>query len=265
MRPLLLGLLFLVSCSSPYLKNRTRDGLDILTLEVQTKSYGASVRTGPVKFGMSYKSPQGFDAGLRGGDFGRHTSAEFTAIAMGPDYFQKLPFKDLGNEPEPQETQSIPTDKETRAVEEPRSGADKQEPKTSDNESSPTQNEESQNSETEKAALMMHLRDKEYRVRSPFGTTVPLQQRKLVLKKRDSFAPASYYTQIDLNLALYFGIRIGLNPGELIDALLGWTTIDIFSDDEPFESDQEKKLKENPLYNSLSDEQKQKLREQLSK
>lgn len=97
MRALFLGLVLLASCSSPYMRNRQRDALDIFTFEVQSKSYGASVRTGPVKFGLSYKSPQGFDAGLRGGDTGRHASAEFTAIAMGPDYFQKLPFKDLGD------------------------------------------------------------------------------------------------------------------------------------------------------------------------
>ncbi|MBL8021876.1 MAG: hypothetical protein JNM27_19535 [Leptospirales bacterium] len=266
MRPLLVGLLFLVSCSSPYLKNRTRDGLDILTLEVQTKTYGASVRTGPIKFGMSYKSPQGLDAGLRGGDFGRHASAEFTAFAMGPDYFQKLPFSDLGNEPAAQDSESTPPEKEAKPADEGEQSVERA--KQNGGEATRTEaanTEAGQDSEAEKAALLMRLRGKEYRVRSPFGTTVPLQQRKLVLKKRGSFAPASYYTQIDLNLALYFGIRVGLNPGELIDAILGWTTIDIFSDDEPFESDQEKKLKENPLYNSLSEEQKQKLREQLSR
>lgn len=39
------------------------------------------------------------------------------------------------------------------------------------------------------------------------------------------------YTQIDLVIGIGFSIRIGFNPGELIDFLLGWTTIDIYSDD----------------------------------
>ncbi|MCE9597228.1 MAG: hypothetical protein K8S54_04600 [Spirochaetia bacterium] len=271
MRSALILLALLLSCSSPYIKNRERDALDVFTFEVQTKSYGASVRTGPVKFGLSYKSPQGFDGGLRGGDVGRHASAEFTAIAMGPDYFQKLPFKDLGNEivkaeqtgpVESQNSQEKTADTSTdKAQIQKVEGADKAQAQKDEI----TDQDDPSESASAKDAALMHLRDKEYRVRSPFGTTVPLQKRRLVLKQRGSFAPASYYTQVDFNIALYFGLRVGLNPGELIDLILGWTTLDIFKDDEPFESDQEKKLKENPLYNSLTEEQKQKLREQLGK
>lgn len=40
-----------------------------------------------------------------------------------------------------------------------------------------------------------------------------------------------YYTQIEGCLALGLSIRLGFNPGELLDFILGWTTIDIFSDD----------------------------------
>jgi hypothetical protein len=41
----------------------------------------------------------------------------------------------------------------------------------------------------------------------------------------------SYYTQIELVGALYGSVRVGVNPGELVDFVLGWTTIDIFNDD----------------------------------
>jgi hypothetical protein len=41
----------------------------------------------------------------------------------------------------------------------------------------------------------------------------------------------SYYTQIDIVAALGPSIRLGFNPGELIDFLLGWVGIDIYSDD----------------------------------
>jgi hypothetical protein len=40
-----------------------------------------------------------------------------------------------------------------------------------------------------------------------------------------------YYTQIELAAGLLGTARLGLNPGELLDFVLGWTTLDIFSDD----------------------------------
>jgi hypothetical protein len=39
------------------------------------------------------------------------------------------------------------------------------------------------------------------------------------------------YTQIDILLGLGGTVRLGFNPGELLDFILGWTTIDIYSDD----------------------------------
>lgn len=38
-------------------------------------------------------------------------------------------------------------------------------------------------------------------------------------------------TQIDIQAACLFGIRLGFNPGELLDFILGWITIDLFNDD----------------------------------
>lgn len=40
-----------------------------------------------------------------------------------------------------------------------------------------------------------------------------------------------YYTQVELVLGLGSHLRLGFNPGELLDYVLGWTTIDIFKDD----------------------------------
>jgi len=42
---------------------------------------------------------------------------------------------------------------------------------------------------------------------------------------------AYYYTQLEVAAGLWYTVRLGLNPGELLDFLLGWTTIDIFGDD----------------------------------
>jgi len=40
-----------------------------------------------------------------------------------------------------------------------------------------------------------------------------------------------YFTQIEIVAGLGGTIRLGFNPGELLDFILGWTTIDIFNDD----------------------------------
>jgi hypothetical protein len=40
-----------------------------------------------------------------------------------------------------------------------------------------------------------------------------------------------YYTQIDVAAGLLGGVRLGFNPGELLDFILGWTTLDFFKDD----------------------------------
>lgn len=40
-----------------------------------------------------------------------------------------------------------------------------------------------------------------------------------------------YYTQLEVFAGLVYGVRVGFNPGELIDFLLGWTTLDIYNDD----------------------------------
>ncbi len=41
----------------------------------------------------------------------------------------------------------------------------------------------------------------------------------------------SYPTQIDVVGALGGSVRVGVNPGELLDFVLGWTTLDIYKDD----------------------------------
>ncbi|NCC49630.1 MAG: hypothetical protein EOM20_00295 [Spartobacteria bacterium] len=40
-----------------------------------------------------------------------------------------------------------------------------------------------------------------------------------------------YYTGIDIVIGLGGTLRFGINPGEIIDFILGWMTIDIFNDD----------------------------------
>ncbi len=253
-RIVLLALLCCIQCSSLYMRNRGRDAMDVFTLEVETQSYGASVRAGPVKAGLQYKSADGFEAGLRGGDLGVHHGSEFTILFFGADWFQKAAPPETAESAAalPSESPSETAPAETEAPG-PSSAQTPAPEIAADADSASTD------------PPLTTLRDKEFRARSPFGTTVPLYKKRSVFKKKGGFAPATYYTQVEVTVGLYFGIKVGFNPGELIDALLGWTTFDLFGDDEPFESPQEKAFKENPLYNKLTDEQKAKFREQMGK
>ena len=40
-----------------------------------------------------------------------------------------------------------------------------------------------------------------------------------------------YYTEIEVVIGAAGSLRLGFNPGELVDFILGWTTIDIYGDD----------------------------------
>jgi hypothetical protein len=41
----------------------------------------------------------------------------------------------------------------------------------------------------------------------------------------------AYYTQIDIVVGVFGSLRLGFNPGELLDFIVGWTTLDIYGDD----------------------------------
>ena len=77
--------LLLAQCSSLYWHQRAKDSADIFTLEFQTQSYGAAVRTGPVKLGLNHKSRDGRSLGLRGGEFGEFDDQDFSLFLLGSD------------------------------------------------------------------------------------------------------------------------------------------------------------------------------------
>jgi len=41
----------------------------------------------------------------------------------------------------------------------------------------------------------------------------------------------SYYTKITASATFGYGVKIGFNPGEFLDFLLGWVGVDIYNDD----------------------------------
>lgn len=55
--------------------------------------------------------------------------------------------------------------------------------------------------------------------------------RALIKNKDEIPLILPYYTQIDAAGGFLGGIRVGMNPGELFDFMLGFTTLDIYGDD----------------------------------
>ena len=51
----------------------------------------------------------------------------------------------------------------------------------------------------------------------------------------------SYYTQLEVAVGVLGTVRLGLNPGEFMDFILGFTTIDVFNDDLAAANGQEEK------------------------
>jgi hypothetical protein len=43
--------------------------------------------------------------------------------------------------------------------------------------------------------------------------------------------PVAYHSELEFVLALGWGLRLGLNPGEILDFVLGWFRLDLYDDD----------------------------------
>lgn len=47
----------------------------------------------------------------------------------------------------------------------------------------------------------------------------------------DSESSIAYYGEVEAVVAIWYSVRVGFNVLELLDFVLGWTTLDIFNDD----------------------------------
>ena len=231
----------LMACSSPYLRNRARDFSDIATLELQSESYGAGIHSGPFLLGAFYKSQDGTAFGLRGGQIGQYNSAGFTALAFGSDYFStsKIDF-------DANWKQKIKNDKTDRDPQ------------------NEVANEVDEQIDQSAPESLIDERKKAYRARLPFGTVDPAYKNKNLLKDKETrWAPAYFFTNFDLQMGLYYGFRVGFNPGELLDFILGFTTADIYDDDEPYGESMEEQILDNPEFKKLSPDMQKQFMERL--
>lgn len=232
---LLAGIAWLVltsSCSTLYWSQRARDGADIFTFELQTQSYGAAVRTGPVKLGLHYKSENGRGVGLRGGEVGRFVDSEFAIFLLGSDRLNDL---FTGEKSSPQNDRGADDEKDS-----PPPARDSE---PADGQASPgavpdiaTGKPPARNPPAPKALpSRLLLRRKNLNARSPFGTAIPLQKASPLFKnlRPGRFAPAHHFTGIEATVGLFFGLKVGINLGELVDFVTGFFGADIMSDDMP--------------------------------
>lgn len=250
--PILILPLF-VDCSGHYLRNRMRDAADVFTVEFSTRAGGVSARVGPLKAGAYYKSPEGLAAGLRGGRFGRQHTAEFTALFVGADYFSAAPLNfapHLKNQEDEADTIL-----EENGYSEDDSGS----------ETGESNGDEDRSVEPAAGPIypLLRLRKKEFRAAAPFGTVKKPGEYHYVFKEEGAFATPSYFTQIEINAGLFFAVKIGFNPGELLDFLLGLFTVDIYGDDAPFRDPRLEKLEKNPYFRDLDPETKKRIMEEL--
>ncbi len=266
-------LLLTSQCTGEYVRNRWNDTKDVLTAEVETGSYGASVRTGPLKAGLNYKSEDGASYGLRGGDAGRHYSADFTAFFFGASYFddQEIRFDDWKPERDEADDEGVESDGDAGDGDE--SGEDgglfglpasQSSSGLANNaaagEGRPANNDAQTANED---PVVLGPRGKLMHALAPFGTEEPAHRYRSLLKSDETdWAPAYYFTQLEIQAGLFLGLRLGLNPGELFDFLVGWAGFDPFDDDEPYET-LEDRLSELPYWELLDDEAKQAIIKQL--
>lgn len=256
-----------MACSGPYLRNRWNDTADVFTATVETQSYGGAVRLGPLKGGLNYKSETGGAAGLRGGESGAHHSADFTIFFFGADYFsdETIRFDDW----KPKTADA--TDADAADAEEDAEDADSETDVTDDSKAARENVASNENADAALATTnaepdqrLLRLRDKLFHALSPFGTEKPAHKSRSLLKGDDTdWAPAYYFTQAEIQLGLYVGLRLGWNVGETFDFLAGWFGFDPLDDDAPYTDSVEEQLEQYPYWNLLDEEAKENIRKRL--
>lgn len=64
-----------------------------------------------------------------------------------------------------------------------------------------------------------------------YGNYYPMNEIQLLRNKSTENLEVPNYTQLEASVGIGPSLRLGLNPGEFLDLVLGLTTIDIFDDD----------------------------------
>ncbi|WP_016753376.1 LIC13411 family adhesin [Leptospira kirschneri] len=237
---------FLISFTNcaTYFQNRKNDLKDVFTIGVETPGYGAGVRIGPLAAGFVFQGGEsasgkrdlGKGYGLRGGYFGSYRSQQLIFGILGGDTFFPLEVETQTSETEPSETISSETTEELKNLEDSKTPGDQV----------PEFLNERYNIKSQKLRYLsfynIPVAERRRKKKEEFykrfiekqnldKNDPALQNALQNFNKRKDGYPRSFLYQIEVYLGVYAGLRIGFNPMELLDFLIGFTGLDLLEDD----------------------------------
>ncbi len=211
---------------------------------METPGYGAGVRIGPLAAGFVFQGGEsspgkrnlGKGYGLRGGYFGSYRSQQLIFGILGGDTFFPLEADKQTSETESTETISSETTEELKNLEDSKIPGDQV----------PEFLNERYNIKSQKLRYLsfynIPVAERRRKKKEEFykrfiekqnlDRNDPAVQNALQnFNKRKDGYPRSFLYQIEVYLGIYAGFRIGFNPMELLDFLVGFTGLDLLEDD----------------------------------
>ncbi|OVE81243.1 hypothetical protein BVY04_03710 [bacterium M21] len=217
----LIGLMVIgaTGCTTNYLADRGRDGLDVFTATAGVVS-GASVRVGPVGLG-SQKSEDAF--GLRGGEFGSFWGDHEATwlVLLVEERFASAKVRERGKEYGALSWLTRPSKSGSKPKPKPK-------PKGK------------QKGVSWGGCGDLHISGEAFlcvvaavavTVAVIGSVTVPVETGRKPVRRSPFIWHWPYLTQIEAAAGFGAGIRLGVNPGEFLDFLLGWFGLDPYCDD----------------------------------
>lgn len=218
-------ILFFLDCAT-YWKNRKNDLQDIITIGTEKPMYGVNLKLAPINIGFLFvggdsepgKKDLGDGIGLRGGSFSSYFSQQLVFGWMGGETFYSGELE-LTDEGKMQYEDKIPI------VKDPRDNIKSHSLKyISILTDPPKERKKAKKEEARKEIIQGILAEN--------PNPDPALYAYLPKEKKKPFGyPKSYLYQIEVTIGIYRGIRIGFNPAELFDFILGFTTYDMYADD----------------------------------
>lgn len=218
-------LIMFIDCAT-YWNNRRKDLQDVITVGVETPVYGVNIKLAPINIGFLFvggetepgKKDLGSGVGLRGGSFSNYFSQQLVFGLLGGETFYSGELE-LTEEGKMQFENKIPLVKDFR-----------------DNIKSyslryltiltdPAKDRKKRQKDIVKKEIIKNVLEENPNADPALLGYLPKE------KTKPNGYPDSYLYQIEIAIGIYGGIRVGFNPSELIDFILGFTTYDLNEDD----------------------------------
>lgn len=237
-------ILLLLSDCATYWNQRRKDAEDIVTIGAETPMYGISFKFAPINAGFLFqggetetgKKDKGKGIGLRGGTIGIYKSQQLTFGLSGGELFHH-------GEAEVDDAGKVVLENKVPKVADKRDNIKSHSLKYIDILNNPVKERKKRKKETALRTIINDMTSQNAEIDPAVLAYLPKENPK------PKGYPNSYLYQFEFVIGIYGGIRIGFNPAELLDLLLGFTTYDLLNDDvEPEEPAAEEKpeTKETP-------------------